>query len=265
MAKIYKVKKPTRNEVQSWYILSDIHDKHYHKPTVDIMMKMAKQNKNWKGLIINGDLLDMEEFMKSKNPDYKRNLKNQFSIEDYFIPAFEKSMKWGNTFLDVIVSEFDEVIYLLGNHEVRVTEFLKADCPAEYRHNFSFEKGLHLQERGIKLIQYNDFVEIGGRVMVTHGVYHGTSAVKNHTAVTGKTTLFGYVHQYELKSFRQVGDTIVGISLPCACSMNPYYMRNKPNNWTNGFAIVHINRKYYYIDVKTIWDDTLIGESGKVI
>lgn len=265
MSKVHTLPKPKKGEVHSYFLFSDVHDFKMDRPTFDIAIKMAKMvPKSQRRLIIMGDLLDYPEFMKKRNPLYRKHLKSATGIEDYFIPAMDKAVSWGNDFMDEVSKVFPHITYICGNHDWRPIDFMETDCPVEYRPYFDLRERLALRPRGIEFIPYNDFLKIGN-VMLTHGMYHGTTAVKKHVESAGMSCIFGHVHQHELRPFDRVGDTVIGCSLPCMSNLNPHYIRNRVNKWTLGFGMLHIDYNSFHLDVKTVWNGKLINDNGMVI
>ena len=102
---------------------------------------------------------------------------------------------------------------------------------------------------------------------MTHGAYCGVSALKKHLDVSdGKSVIFGHVHQAEMKAFPSRTKTKKAWSNPCMCGMNPEYMKNKPNNWTNGYSTFHM-KSYGHFNLYTheVFDDELLLSSGEYL
>lgn len=265
MSKITRLKNPAPGKIKIFIVASDWHDDHLHEPTFKILIKFAKLlPKNQRNLIINGDFIDYEEFMPN-NPNFRKWIKRTDGIEEFFLPAAERGYTWGNKYLDHLQEAFDEIIFIEGNHDWRIENFRKICNPA-YAHNFDLPLHLKLKSRGIMHIPYNHWLDIGN-ISITHGMYHGSTCLKKHSeSAKGRSVIFGHIHHDESKCFTSRGDTIKAWSLPAMCSLNPDYLRNRENNWTNGFGILRIKSNgNYNFHTHTIWDDELILESGKIL
>lgn len=122
--------------------MGDIHgpfeDKRSVKLAFDIMKHLGVNT-----LILNGDVADFYNLNSHgpKDPQIETFLQDEFH--------------WLDKFLDECTKNFDEVIYIFGNHEFRLDRFVMANCPAFW--NFlALEKMMRLEERGIKFIPYNE-------------------------------------------------------------------------------------------------------------
>lgn len=251
---------PPFKGIESWIIAGDWHSHHLHKPSFGILKafsvdKYAKKNRN---LIINGDFFDFPFFM-SKNEDFKKWINRVDGIEEFFLGAFKDEIDWGNKMLNELQDLFNNIILIWGNHDTpRVNNFL-AQCPKEYHHNFNLNSALELDKRGIKTIEYNNWLDIGD-LSITHGMYHGPSAAKKHyEASGGRNVVYSHVHQYEVKPFTSRGKTRQAVSLPAMCELSPHYIKNSDNNWSNGFGEINFKTNgHFNLQVYQIWDDALI-------
>lgn len=251
---------PPKRGIHTYFLISDIHDVFWHEPTVKILLKFARTvPKDKRKLIILGDMLDLPEFMKKKK-DYTRHLKHVNGIEEHFIPSIEKSWCWGLQFLEMMSECFEVIYYVEGNHEERARQFMTNDCPHEYRHNFDIELGLELKKRVKGWVKYNDWMDIGTKIGLTHGIYHGTTAHKRHyDAGGGRSVVFGHIHTYEGRAFLNRGETVMVYSMPCASTLMPEYLRGRPNNWHQGFATLDINSfGDYWFNPYIIKKDSLV-------
>jgi UDP-2,3-diacylglucosamine pyrophosphatase LpxH len=264
MAKVTKLPTPKKGSVDTYFIAGDWHDEYCHLPTVEIMLQMARliPRKNRK-LIINGDFIDLHPFMSSVLSKFSpETIKGR--IDSYYIPEINKAWAWANDMLDKMERTFDEIIFIDGNHDWRAQDFRDKYSPIAYKDNFDLEINLKLKERGIKHIDYNAWLDIG-HVSITHGMYHGASALKKHyEASGGRNVIYGHVHQANSVSFIRRDDTAMAWSMPCICELNPDYLKNKDNNWSNGFGILSMRSNgHFNFDVKLVWDRELV-DLGKV-
>lgn len=242
MGQVCKIPPPAPNRRYMVFVISDLHSHHMDRPTFNIYMnhaRIAKANGCQILTVIAGDYLDAAFLMKSKNENYARNLKNMNGLDEYFVPEARAEIEWGNQTLDYIQSVSDQVVFMQGNHDWRYGEFMRTDCPHDYRHNFDLDKRLNLEKRNISHIMYNDWLDIGKYLTITHGMFHGTTALKKHyEACGGKNVIFGHVHKAESKAFPCRGNTIMAWSNPCMSTLNPHYIKNTDNNWVHGYTTV---------------------------
>lgn len=236
MSKITRLKLPKRGEHHNYIIAGDWHSYHVNKNSLDILIKYAKTiPKNNRKLIINGDFIDCDYLMK-RGDLFKKWIKRENCIEDFFLLELERETEWANKTLDLLQKTFSEIIFITGNHDWRVDWFGKSGyCPSAYKHHFDLSYQLNLASRGIIKIGYNNWLDIGN-VSITHGMYHGSTCLKKHYEACGKSVIFCHVHRAEIKSFVARGETKKAWSLPAMCDLNPEYIKNSETNWSNGFG-----------------------------
>jgi len=254
---------PPKKGVDKYMIMGDLHTDQLNLKCFKLAIKTAKIH-NVTNLIVNGDLLDAV-FLMAKNDLYKRWIKRIDGIEDFFIPTAEAEFAWGNWFFDTMQKQFKNIIYVEGNHDWRYFNFQQQinHC---FRHNFDVKTQLKLKERGIKYIHYNDWINLGPQLAITHGMYHGTSACKNHMLAAGTSVIFSHIHQEQVMSFVRRGNTISARSLPSMADLNPDYIKNRENNWSLGFGEIYLlpdgNWNFYCY---TMWDNKIVLPGGKIL
>jgi UDP-2,3-diacylglucosamine pyrophosphatase LpxH len=265
MNKVTKLALPKKGVINSYFVASDWHDYHASEAAVNILIKTAlKIPRSKRRLLILGDFLDLAELMP-RNPDYKKWIKRTDGMEEYFLPAIERAFEWGNRTLDRLQKVFNEIIFFEGNHDARLRIFREGNCPPPYKDYFYLTSGLNLVHRKIKVIYYNNWLDIGN-VSLCHGAYCGPSAIKKHVEACGRSVIFGHVHKFETKPFIRRGDTVQGWSTPCMSTLAPEYLKNRENDWVLGFGILHVRHTgRFNFNIFTVWDDILIDMYGKKI
>ena len=201
-----------------------------------------------------------------RGDNFKKYIQRSEGMEDYFVYETEKEFTWGNEILDHLQKLFPQIIFIEGNHDWRFKWFMETHSPAAYRHNFCLPTQLQLKKRGISHIHYNDWLDIG-KLSITHGMWHSTTALKKHyESAGGRSVIFGHLHKFECKSFQSRGETRQAWGLPAMCTLNPEYLKNTENNWTNGFGLINMksNGSFNY-NTFQIWDNELVWTDGKVI
>lgn len=265
MGKIVEVGLPT-DSIDLYTIAGDWHSFSLHKPSYKILIEHALLlPSHQRRLIINGDFCDIWYGMKSHD-QYKTWKGRANGCDEFFLPHWEEEAQWANDMLDELQMVFHTIIMIGGNHDQPRLDNIKKAVPTGYHHHFNYAESLNLEKRGITYLEYNDWLKIG-KLMITHGQAHGTTAVKKHYEKSGAhNVIFSHVHQYELKSFHCVNDTVQVMSLPAMCDLNPEYIKNNETNWTNGFGQLAIKPNGNFNSVVyQIWDDELVLPTGKIL
>lgn len=260
--KIAQMALPSKG-ISSAFIAGDWHFKALNKPTFNILLDHARSlPPDMRNLIINGDFLDACHIMKRAD-SFKKWIKRGDGIDEFFIPMSEEEFMWGNEVLDKLQEVFKEIIFIYGNHDERYNWFKTQISPA-YEHNFDVGRNLHLDKRGIDYVNYNDWLDWGHKLSITHGMYHGTTCLKKHYEASGaKNVIFSHVHHHDIKSFQVRGDTINAISLPAMCDLNPEYIKNRETNWSNGYGQILMRPSgQFNFYCFQIWDNKLDLPTG---
>jgi hypothetical protein len=248
-----------------YVIAGDWHAKYLHQRSFEALLAygetLPRENR---ALIINGDFLE-SDFLMTRCPKYKPNLKAK-NFESYFIPLAEKEFQIGNAILDKLQTVFDHIFFLSGNHDSPRYDLIKEETPIAYKHLFDVETQLKLKERGIPYYGYNDWLDIGS-LSITHGMYHGSTCLKKHfEACEFRNVIFSHIHHAESKAFVSRGRTKKVWSLPAMCSLSPEYLRNRDNNWSNGFGSIHMfDTGDFTFYTHEIMNDKLCLPNGKLV
>lgn len=269
MGQVHSLK--TLNEPQITFIAGDWHSFNLHLPSFNILLKHAKSlspkhQKNMM-LVINGDFIDTP-YLMPKSPGFQQWKDRKDGIETYFLPEFENEIRWANDTLDALQTVFKRIVFISGNHDnPRVDLFRENYCPAAYKEHFVLENQLNFEKRKIQYIPYGDWLDLGPHLSITHGNFHGPSALRKHFMACGfKNVVFSHVHQAECASFTSRGDTRCAWSLPAMCDLNPHYIKNNDTSWVNGYATVHMKPSgKFNLHTHLIFDDELLLPNGEVI
>jgi 3',5'-cyclic AMP phosphodiesterase CpdA len=134
-----------------------------------------------------------------------------------------------------------ETILLEGNHE----RWLR--MAAEMNPNGEEYWGLRDNLPAyIKIYKENVPYKASDHLYYIHGLYTNIYHARKTVEAFHKTILYGHVHdvqRYTAVSPIDVDQYYTGASCGCLCNMNPYYMRNRPNRWTNGFNFCYVDKK----------------------
>lgn len=207
-------------------------------------------------LVLLGDFMDFE----SLNPWAENN----------FYPicttTLEKEYKLGNDVLDRIdnsVPRDTEKWFHEGNHERRV-DLYTLQHPG-LRGMVEYDTNLFLQNRGYKIVRFNDSQKITKRFYCTHGhaattLYHARKMAHFYR----HTIIYGHRHENQVWSFMSPidrKDYYYGKAIGTLGDMNPWFMRNRPNNWMASFSVFQIDSAGYFnegtvnvINGRFLWD-----------
>lgn len=268
--KITHINGPKRSrEVHTWFVASDLHGLSCDLPSLEIMLSCA-QAVHEPMLVLNGDIIDVD-YLMPRSSYFKYQMKRGVAeaIESAFIPSLEQEVKFYNELLDRCEKIFKEIIVIEGNHEVRIENFRDAYSPCAYRHIFDLPKLLRLKEREIKFVKYNNWLDIGANLSITHGMAHGQSALKkHHEKVADRNVIFGHIHKAGMQSFQSRGKTVLSYSLPSMCDETNSafkYMKNADTDWSTGFAIANLMHGNVWVNIFITKDGRLVSPNGFVM
>jgi hypothetical protein len=225
-----------RNKIWVEVVANDIHIPNHNKKAVSCLLKAIAQIRP-NGVTLNGDIGDWGTFSRH----------TRFSppkchwTDSQFYDASAREYDQLNEFLDRVQLAAPRARKRMefGNHELWVEDFIR-ESPRTRRDLFGLEKRLALTTRGYDLYKYNDFMKLG-KLRVTHGMYTGAAHAKKHVEAMGTSILYGHLHDIQVHS-KVTPENIshMGWCNGCLCNMNPDYLRNRPQNWNHGFAIVYV-------------------------
>ena len=250
------------SKIKTAIVLNDIHIPKHNKKALSCAIQATKLiNPDY--LILNGDILDCGVFSRHDrfSPPKCHWTDTQFfeaSVWDYLE---------ANTFLNTIEKAAPKAqkIYEYGNHEVWVEDFIK-ESPQIRQPVFGLDERLSLTKRGYKLYKYNDFIKLG-KLKITHGIYTSQNHAKKHLQEMGTSILYGHLHNIEVAS-KVTPESISHMAWAngCLCDLNPEYLRNKPQNWNHGFAIVHVwGSGEFQVDLIRIQDGKCVVQGREII
>lgn len=111
-------------------------------------------------------------------------------------------------------------------------------CP-ELEGFAEIERNLNL--KSWEVIPYRQTVKIG-KMYFHHGEYTGKYHSGKMSDVFERNIIYGHLHSFQ--AFTKVtpvdGNAHMAMSMPCACDLNPQYMRDKPSAWVNGFGVFYL-------------------------
>lgn len=147
------------------------------------------------------------------------------------------------------ISPQSKLVYLLGNHEHRITEKLRDSPNLGILIDLKRAYDWLISERR----DYNEYYNIW-KINYTHWTYHNDAHAKKHALMYQKNIRYGHLHcaqEYSLGS--PVDERMISSkAIPCLCDLNPGYMKNRPSAWSNWFNIAYIDKKGNFNDYTII-------------
>ncbi len=230
-----------KKEFKTYLYIADHHVPEYNVPANKAIHQLMNDIK-FDGFRIVGDFMDLSP-ISHWNEHKRKTLETQRLKEHYAI---------GNVLLD----EYDKRLpancdkaFFWGNHEDWYNQLIEKMPVLEGLLNPTQE--LNLAKRNYKIYEKMNHIEKIGRLSVTHGVYANVHAVKKHIDEFKTNVMFFHTHRIGSRSSSSPAKeiSIIGYNVPCLCDKNPDYLRNKPNKWSHGFAIVYyMPNGYFFVD-----------------
>jgi len=180
-------------------------------------------------IVWGGDFLEMSCFSKW-NHGKPLLLEGKRYIDDCRI---------GREILETISLRCKRQVYLEGNHEDWLNRYLESH--PELCGKLDLRIDLGLNDIGIKYIDVNTPFSIG-KLNFIHGwfynKYHTTSTLDKYQ----NSIFYGHTHDHQsiIRTNWSSREPHMAMSLGCLCSKNPHYLRNKPQNWINGFGLFEV-------------------------
>lgn len=214
----------------------DIHYPTHHQPTIEIFKQVIKDIKPTH-IVWGGDEVNCDGISKYT----AKTVANGIEDAKMELEGFKKEI------FDPISKTKAKMYHLGGNHDdQRIRDLLrKLDEKGEYGLKKYAQDVLDLNKYfpGCEMHQYNDFAKIG-KVHFTHGEFHNDAHAKKHALTWGVNLIYGHLHSTQLYThIAKTNEPHQAISMPCACQLNPDYMKNKSSKWLNGFGITYIDDK----------------------
>ena len=235
-----------KHPFDTYLVVADTHVPYINPSAVKSVLHLMDDIK-FDGFVVLGDFMDMSpisHWLKNK----RKTLENKRMITDYIE---------GNRLLD----EFDKRLptscdkrFFYGNHEEWYHQLIEEYPALEGLLDPKIE--LKLEERGYKVYDKLNHIERIGRLSFTHGIYHAQNFIKKHIDELKTNVIIGHLHTPRLRfassPAREIA--IAGYSVGALCDLSPSYMKNRPNSWVHGFAIVYFyeNSSYFDVDLKRI-------------
>jgi hypothetical protein len=218
-------------EIQKTVLLPDIHYPHYEERVMnainDFIWDYEPDELVYMGDQVSLDCISGWNKRKPLLKEGQRLLEDYDGFDYHVLQTHEEYTK-----------ENCRRTFMIGNHEQRVKWYV--DEHPELEGMIDMDRHLQLQERGYKVIDFNEIHKIG-KLNVIHGFYWNKyHAAKTLEAFEGNVA---YAHVHNPQMYAKVSPVDqkgyhTATSLPCICNIKPDYKKNAPNFWINGFGIV---------------------------
>ncbi len=222
-------------------ILPDCHIGETTDKVYKVVKKYIKQNK-FDEIILLGDFMDVNS-LSAWDYDKKRLMEGK---------RFQNEVKNVNNELDFLAKYTKKITYLEGNHENRIERYL--DKNPEMEGMIEVQKVLNLEERCIKYIKMNELYKKGS-CYFTHGMYTNKYHANKHMTMLGCNIVYGHSHRPQVDTMNmKMQKPITSVGLGCLCEKAPDYMKGRPAQWQNQFAVVYLanNHKDFNLYPTTI-------------
>jgi hypothetical protein len=223
------------NKPGKWGILGDIHAPFHDVKAVEAAVAgMHKRGANQ--LYMNGDIVDLYHFSKW--------------FSDPIFGRAEEHWQVQIQMLEWLTSQFDRVVYKMGNHEHRYMNFLGSKA-AELMGipTLGFNEVMRLPDIGITEVVAQNQLAYLGKCPILHGheLAKGFTAPVNPARgaflkVKDSVTIN---HHHRSSTHRErtglKGKMILCRSIGCLCQLSAPYQR--ATNWDHGFGVIEVDSR----------------------
>jgi len=218
--------------IKSAIILPDVHMTDRLPKDYIVVRRFIKTYKPNKVILL-GDFMDVAS-LSAWDMDKKRIMEGR---------RFKKEIDAANIELDYLqkhtTDEKGGVVYLEGNHEWRVSRYL--DKNPEMEGMMEIPEQLDLKGRGIKwypyLKQSQKPFKLGDMHFI-HGMYTNQYHAKKHLMSLGCNVCYGHKHETQTAMQNMaMQKTYMATGLGTLGDKAPDYLKGRPGNWINQFAI----------------------------
>jgi hypothetical protein len=218
------------NDIQTGICVYDLHYPYHNKELWQNILKVAKELKP-DFFIFGGDNLDMEAVNHWElDKGNKRAMEGKRLRKSY--DTFQSEI------LDSLkLPSYCRKIFMYGNHEEWIEKYIDK-CP-ELEGFAEIERNLDLKEW--EIIPYHHTVKVG-KIHFHHGEYTSKHHACKMVDVYERNIISFHLHTFQVhtKVTPIDGDAHSAYSMPCACKLNPGYMKDKPSAWVSGFGVFYL-------------------------
>lgn len=233
-------------------IIPDCHVPYHDQRAYDLMLRVAKDVKDLKEIVILGDYADF-----------------------YAVNAHGKHPKFGQVLMDEVSQVRKELerlaemfpkvrkVFIQGNHEYRLERYIYNNAPDLFG-VIDTRQILCLDELGYDFIPYNSnqrYPVLGSKLYARHEPIGGGVHAANSTVdKAGCSMIFGHIHRIQQyrKVFIDGADHLAASVGWLGDKDHPVmgYLKNHAQ-WQQGFGFVHVTENgHFFLDTKHIVDYT---------
>jgi hypothetical protein len=158
-------------------------------------------------------------------------------------------------------------VLITGNHCARLRVWSNAQPNLEGL--LDYPTLMRVQERGLTYVDYWDKHEIWtrGEANFGHGHYLGPTGPARHLRDYGFNFIYGHDHSVNMSPLKTHGKgTRMAITMGCLETVNPGWLRGKPNQWQNAFGTIYVRKEdgMFNLYPSLIFDGQFFGPDGHV-
>ena len=226
------------------------------KLTNNAVVTFLEEEGPWDGYISLGDVYDLN-VLSAHNRGKPKLVENQRLSLDYAAGNGYLTQHWEAT-------GRPKAFHLVeGNHENRIERYIQA--VPELGGTIDLELNIPSFVKLTKFWTDHELLTVGKATFI-HGINTGVRQVGAALRDYGTNVFQGHSHRRELQSLRYHGpdSTKVSESLPCLCEYSQPYLKGKPTQWQQGFAVFYFlpNGLFHYT-VTSVFDHSFVSPSGK--
>lgn len=216
-------------EPGKWGITGDWHYPYHDEKSLEICLEYFVK-KGIKNLLINGDGLDFYECSQFEKDRSKRSIVHEmYGFRDEVLPTLTRFFK--------------RIVFKMGNHEYRWTQYLRQQAPATFGfEEFRIDVILRLAEQQIGFVDNMQLIK-AGKLDIWHGhEIKGSPFIPVNPARSAMTKYKGniVVNHHHRTSFEPMqlanGGSYGAWSIGCLCGMSPEYYPTAYTMWNHGFG-----------------------------
>ena len=210
---------------------SDLHIPFQNKRAVSEFLEFVKVEQP-DAVVLNGDIRDCHNFsthLRDPNVEHFVRAKENQQVRNFLAQLWDS------------VKEGCALYYLEGNHEHRITKYIKRNAPSLWGlPGLSLPRILGLDEFDFNFIDYGKMLKLDN-VYYMHGEMLsiiGGNSVRKHLIRFGRNLVIGHCHRGAVIHMRVGGKIVSGMECGALCSevAGSDYVRLP--DWTVGWGIV---------------------------
>ncbi len=215
-------------------LLSDIHIPYHSVSSITVALDFLRKEKP-DLLLLNGDLLDFYQLSRFGKDPRKRDFAYELDTLGKMIDIFRKTLKC-------------EILYKMGNHEVRYQHFLAAKAHEligvkEFDlENIIKARAGEITVVGDKTIMHANKLNIIHGHEFSQGFFSPVNVARGLALRAKASAIQGHNHQSSSHNSVDInGKVMTTWSVGCLAELHPEYA--PINNWNHGFAVIDLDAK----------------------